>query len=79
MRGCGLCRGFEFLGESQTDAAKEGTKTFFPCLCESGKKKTHNAVQDGTILGFFYEQCMRQCRFNETMLFHLKENDVKMY
>jgi hypothetical protein len=32
---------------------RRGRKTFFPCLCTLGKKKTHSVIQNKIILNFF--------------------------
>jgi hypothetical protein len=45
--GYGLCRVFlasEGREGDDTAAAKEGRKTFFPCLCTSGKKMIYSVV-----------------------------------
>jgi hypothetical protein len=45
-----------------------------PASRVQGKKKTHSAVQNDTILGFFFcnEQWMKRRHFGQNVSFHLK-------
>jgi len=66
-----------FKGE---DGGKHrGTKAPFPCFLHvQGKKKTYGVVQNGTVLGlFFNEQCIKQRRFSQNASFHLKGKGSK--
>jgi hypothetical protein len=51
-----------------------------PALRVQGKKKTQNAIQNGTVSGFlfFYEQWMKRRRFGQNAPFQLKGNGGKI-
>jgi hypothetical protein len=62
-------------GEKQGKVAASSS----PASRVQGKKKTHSAVQNGTVSGFFFnEQWMKQRSFRQNTLFHLKGNDGKI-
>jgi hypothetical protein len=44
---------FYALEEEKLVKTKEEKIFFFPCFADQGKKKTHSAVQNSTVSGFF--------------------------
>jgi hypothetical protein len=64
--------------ERETVTAKKGMENLLPLPLRVHRKKVaNNAIKTASFASFFKKQCMKRCRFEQNVLFHLNENGAK--